>query len=247
MKSVDTAIVDVYSRLVNNFDGQRIGLDAYNYNNSQVFPLTDDYTLVREQLASVKKSLNYDLYSSSTEGLDAATAFYAGTGYSSDATMSSNVGLGLTGCIQHLGENKSGRSQSIILATDNEIGGVLSSDDISTTQAMLLAKRQGIRVYSLDPGVSDGGLYSSPRADIADNSRGEHATLKTYSLMTGGGYYRLTSTDVTADIIAKISSQEAKLYTGSSQYATTDTPFVWFIVLCLGFIGLIAMSWRLKL
>lgn len=73
MKNVDVKLVETFQQLVRDFRGQRIGLDMFNYNNSQVFPLTDDYDLVNEQLAYVKKMLAIDPMNASS---DAATEYY---------------------------------------------------------------------------------------------------------------------------------------------------------------------------
>ncbi|QQR51506.1 hypothetical protein IPF89_01580 [Candidatus Saccharibacteria bacterium] len=84
-------------------------------------------------------------------------------------------------------------------------------------------KTKNIRVYSLDPGVyNDATRQSDPNEP--DTSFKEHETLKLYTIMTSGAYYRLSSVDVISDVVQKISQQEAKLFVGESQYTTTDTP-----------------------
>lgn len=249
MTSADIKIVETFQALAAHFDGQRIGLDVYNYSSSQQFPLTDDYGLIHEQLDHAKKALGVSIATATPDEYDEVSSFYIGTSVTSTAGIplpSSNTGIGLAGCIQHLGDNKSGRSQSIILATDNEMEGVESDAIVTAKQALLLAKKKGVRVYSLDPGVFD---LSSDTSDPNrnDDLSGSHETLKTYTLITGGNYYRLSSNDVVPDIISNISAQEAKLYTGNSQYAVTDTPTIWFILLCLSVAGLGIITWRLKL
>lgn len=265
MTNVDVELVGTFQRLVQDFKGQRIGLDMFNYNSSQVFPLTDDYDLINEQLAYAKKMLPIGekltgYFNGANSGVsdDEQTEYYnyiagaSSTGLSSynggenGWAPSSNAGIGLAGCAQHLGENLSGRSQSVILATDNELGGVEESAVITTKQAMMLAKQKGIRVYAIDPGVYD-SVSNASNADTADNYAGEHAILRTYALATGGGYYRLSSTDIVPDVISKISAQEAKLFTGDSQYAASDAPLPVFIVLFIAVLGTVMLGWRLKL
>lgn len=254
MTNVDIELVKTFEQLVNEFAGQRIGLDIFNFNNSQVVPVTDDYTLVKEQLAYAKKMLAIDPFSSDLDVTSERTIFLAGTQSFSITTSdgrsffspSSNVGVGLAGCAQHLGENLSGRSQSIVLATDNELGGIEENAMISTKQAMMLAKQKGIRVYALDPGVYDQEANKSS-AGTADNYSGEHAVLKSYALTTGGAYYRLSSVDVVPDIITKVSEQEAKLFVGDAQYAATDTPLPGFIILFISVVSLSVITWRIQL
>lgn len=255
MKSVDVKLVETFQKLMRDFKGQRIGLDLFNYNNSQAFPLTDDYELVAEQLTYVKKILSIDETTATDEEMTeyynalagtSSTGLSEGNGDGGHWAPSSNVGVGLAGCAQHFGENLSGRSQSIMLATDNELGGVEEDAIITTKQAMMLAKKDGIRVYSIDPGVYN-SLTGKSDPNIADNYSSEHAVLRTYSLTTGGGYYRLSSTDIVPDIIAKVSQQEAKLFVGDSQYAASDVPLPGFIVLFVSVVGIALVSWRLKL
>ena len=248
MKEVDAEILGVYEQLARDFKGQRIGLDMYNVNSSQVFPLTDDYELVLEQLAMAKKVMSYDSRNINDKESQEFYDFMAGTGSSgmqlggksSSNFPSSNTGLGLAGCVQHLGENTLNRSQSIILATDNEISGNIENALITTPQAMTLAKKKGIRVYSIDPGTGEGS-YSN------DTWRGEHAELKTYSLLTSGGYYRLSASNVVPDIIKKISDQEAKLFVGDSRLAATDAPLIGFVTAMIAVSGIALVSWRLRL
>lgn len=265
MTSVDVELVETFQQLARDFKGQRIGLDMFNYNSSQVFPLTDDYDLINEQLAYANKMLPIgEKLMGYLDGInsgvsdDEETEYYNYTAGTSSTGLSSynggengwapssNVGIGLAGCAQHLGENLSGRSQSIILASDNELGGTEESAIITTKQAMMLAKQKGIRVYAIDPGVYD-SFSNASDADVADNYADEHAVLRTYALATGGGYYRLSSTDIVSDVISKISAQEAKLFTGDSQYAASDAPLPMFIALFVAVLGTALLSWRLKL
>ena len=46
----DREVIDTYRTLVDNFKGERIGLSIFNSTSRTVFPLTDDYELVSEQL-----------------------------------------------------------------------------------------------------------------------------------------------------------------------------------------------------
>lgn len=254
MKTVDSKLVENFEQLVRDFQGQRIGLDIFNNNSSQVFPPTDDYTLVREQLAYTKKMLSLNQATATDDQISEYYTFMSGTssfgmnsgGVSGSDFPASNVGLGLTGCIQRLGDNQSGRSQSIILATDNELGGEKEKAVILTPQAMMLAKQKGIRVYSIDPGPMN--LFTeTPDPSQSDNYLGEHAILKTNSILTGGDYYRLGDNTAISSIITKISSQEAKLFSGDSELALADAPLLGFVILLSSVLCAAFVSWRLKL
>ncbi len=248
MRAVDESLVDTYLRLITSFRGQRVGLDIFNMVGSQVFPLTDDYNLIQEKLVEIKKALSINPQSASSDQFEEYQRFIGGTLLFRSDLPTSNIGLGLAGCVKHLGENTTGRSQSIILATDNEFGGgdPKTQGIITTEQSMMLAKQKNIRVYSLDPGVyNDATRQSDPNEP--DTSFKEHETLKLYTIMTSGAYYRLSSVDVIPDVVQKISQQEAKLFVGESQYTTTDTPGPSFIVLAITIICLVLVIRSLKL
>ena len=254
MSSVDAKLVDIFLGLVHQFRGQRVGLNIFNMNVSQVFPLTDDYDLIEEQLAYAKKMFTLDKNTASEDELTEYYGFVTGANGSGmklgDVTdgefPASNAGIGLAGCVRHLGENEAKRSQSVVLATDNELSGDPKNVVVSVEQAMLFAKQKGVRVYSLDPGVYN-EYTEQVDATVTDNLSGEHAVLKNYTLLTSGNYYRLSSTDILPDVIAQISKQEAALFVGESQYAVTDAPLVPFVILLVSVVGVFVVFWRLKL
>lgn len=248
MMSVDKKVVETYISLLDSFKGQRVGFDMFNNVGLQVVPVTDDYDLLREKLQLTKKMLEYSENADRSDSKSESDyyAFFSGTRYNSDNVASSNVGLGLAGCIKHLGANDTQRSQSIILATDNEIYGSAEEKVITTTQAMMMAKQRGVRVYALDPGVYDERARKSDPNE-ADNYKGEHMILKTGAELTSGVYYRLKSENIIPDVVERISAQETKMYMGDSQRAVTDSPLVPYMLLVIGICCIVFVSWRLKL
>lgn len=58
MIAYDQEIVDLFSTLTDNFQGERIALSVFNSTSRLVFPLTDDYALVKEQLTQAKEALD---------------------------------------------------------------------------------------------------------------------------------------------------------------------------------------------
>ena len=53
----DREVIDTYLELVKHFEGERIGMSIFNSTSRTVFPLTDDYELVTEQLTAASKAL----------------------------------------------------------------------------------------------------------------------------------------------------------------------------------------------
>lgn len=250
MLNTDIQLVETFEQLINSFKGQRIGLEMFNVAGSPVVSLTDDYDTLRERLAYTKEMLKLlqDSSEISNSKWSEMHAFFAGAEVSVKGAHlpSSNVGLGLASCVEHMGMNTNSRSQSVILATDNELGGPPSAAIISTKQAMALAKQRSVRVYALDPGVfNEDTMRSEP--NVPDNHLGEHAELKTYSILTSGAYYRLSEKNIVPSIIEQISKQEATLFTGDSQYTVNDAPLAPFVVLVVAVAGLMVIAWRLRL
>lgn len=252
VRGADVELLTQFEKLASDFDGQRIGLTIFDANSVQVFPLTDDYTLIKEQLAIAKKALavNPLLRTVSEAERTSYANFISGTGSynlklngKSVNMPNSNIGLGITTCVKSLGDNHQNRSRSLILATDNEAGvGAL----ITTSQALMTAKERGIRVYAIDPGVLN---YATdmPDPNMDDNYKSEHRVLRTYAALSGGNYYRLHDSNAMVDIIQRISTQEASLFVGDSSYALTDAPLVGITILLIGVVVAGVITWRLRL
>lgn len=220
----DTTLIDRFSTLVGNFSGQRFGLTLFNSSAVTVIPLNDDYPLISKQLttaAQAFKAQSGDTFTQLTNGTLAG--FDSGTSLVSD---------GLLSCLNHMGTNTAHRSQSVILATDNEVNGTPVTNMV---QAAATAKQRGIRVYAIDPGVSDPTLAS------------DHAQLKTITQQTGGSYYQLSNAGTVDSIIDSISAQQSSDFIGLPQVATNDDPQPFLYVAILLTIVTIGLLWRLEL
>lgn len=197
----DTMIVNRFSAVVNSFETQRVGLTLFNSSSSIVLPLSDDYQLINAQLKTVgtafqqQKGADFDRLTSGT-----LAAFDKGTSLVSD---------GLVSCINNMGNNPLHRSQSVVLATDNEKHG---TPIIAMEQAVGLAQNRNIRIYAIDPGVSDVARHK------------DHDELKTIAEKTGGSYHTLDDENAVPSIVTDIESQEAKYQAGVQVVASSDWP-----------------------
>ncbi|HEY9355677.1 MAG TPA: VWA domain-containing protein, partial [Arthrobacter sp.] len=191
MSGADAAVVDVFSTLAADFDGERIGLTIFDSSAVQVFPLTDDYSYVQEQLKMATDAFN---------GEPGTSGFLDGTW---NGRGSSLIGDGLASCVESFpatdGTPQAGtavqdgapRSRSVVLATDN----FLSGDPIFTLdQAGALAQERDVRVYALNPGDFDYGTASGQPG----------ALLRAAAEATGGAYYPLDSPDAVAGIVRDV-------------------------------------------
>ena len=231
MSSADAAVVEVFARLAQGFDGERIGLTVFDSSAVQVFPLTDDYDFVQEQLAVAKEAF---------DGASGSSGFLDGTW---NGAGSSLIGDGLASCVQGFPAAEDGaeagaggtveRSRSVILATDNFVSG----DPIFTLEeAAVLAKEKDVRVYALNPGDYDYGTDSDQPG----------AQLRTAAEGTGGAYYPLDSPEAVQDIIRKVQSTEATAFKAAPQAAVADRAEIPLGIALLSGLVLAGASWRLR-
>ena len=241
MSSADAAVVDVFARLARGFDGERLGLTVFDSSAVQVFPLTDDYDFVQEQLEAAREAF---------DGAPGSAGFLDGTW---NGAGSSLIGDGLASCMQgfpataagsHTGSGGTGsggtgtggteeRSRSVILATDNFISG----EPIFTLQeAAALARTKDVRVFALNPGDFDYGTDSEqPGAQLRSAAEG-----------TDGAYYPLDSPDAVPDILRKVESTEATAFKAAPQAAVADRAEIPLGVALVSGLVLVGAMWRLR-
>lgn len=220
----DARLVNRFVGLLDSFSGQRFGLTVFNSSASSAIPLNDDYTFTNSRLKNIKKALRVQ----KGEDFDRLTtgtlaAFDKGT---------SLVGDGIVSCVNNLGSSPRQRSQSIILATDNEQNG---ESVIALEAAIAYAKEKNIRIYAIDPGISDKTKAS------------DHDTLKRAVKTTGGNYYSISAIDTSESIISDISKQEAVYAESLPVIAVTDRPEPFLYAIFVLTLFSISLLWRLKL
>ncbi|GGC84317.1 hypothetical protein GCM10011512_08920 [Tersicoccus solisilvae] len=221
MLSFNAEVVDVFERLARGFNGERIGMVIFNSSAVQVFPLTDDYEFVAEQLATAGKA--FDFSSSDIE-------FFAGT---FTGTGSSLIGDGLATCVNSFDQKGQPRTRSIVLSTDNRLAG---RPLYTTAEAADLATKDGIRVYGLNPaqfGLGSGRDRASAQMQQAVES-------------TDGDYYAIDDADAVEQIIARVQSREATALTSAPQATAGDRPNGVLVAALLGVVLLLPLAWRLR-
>lgn len=238
MSSADSAVVDVFARLAKEFDGERIGLTVFDSTAVQVFPLTDDYEYVEEQLALARDAF---------DGEPGSAGFLDGTW---GGRGSSLIGDGLASCVNGLPAGKPGtdsgpqtgtdsadsgrqRPRSVVLATDN----YLSGDPIFTLeQAGALAEERGVKVYALNPGDLDYGTGPGQPG----------ARLRAVAEAGGGAYYALDSPDAVPGIVRTVQETEAATLQGAARAVISDRPELPLALALLSGLVLVGASWRLR-
>lgn len=220
MARADAALVAKYEKLAHHFDGERIGLVAFDSSAVQVFPLTNDYTFVSRQLRSVEKSL------AGGEG----TSAYAGT---STGNGTSIIGDGLATCVNSFGarddDRSDDRSRTIVLATDNGLAG---RPIFTLQQAAKMAAKKDIVVEAINP---------------YDFAGPEGKKLQAAAESTSGHYYSIDDASAVDGIVADVQARAAAAITTGPQLRITDQPAIFAIAAALCVFIVLATLWRARL
>jgi hypothetical protein len=147
MTTYDAQLIAEFKRIAEGLEGERIGLTIWSGVAVTVFPLTDDYEFVVEQLDEAEQKLaNYDYN------------FVAGT-YIGDE-RASLVSDGLVSCVDRFDRPDEERGRAIVLASDNDPQGepVFTFDEAAD--------------YAVEKGVVVHGL-GTPEMDLIPGSAEE--------------------------------------------------------------------------
>ena len=198
--SVDELNLELCGKLkevVKGLDGERFGITIFNGQAVLLVPLTTDYDYVLATLDKLEAAIKDSIENIDEEGYvdienydPALFSFkYDGTSVS-DGRGSSLIGDGLASCLYNFPDLKenSDRTRLIIFATDNELNG---EPYVTVTQAADLCRKNGVKVYGITPEIVE-----------------EEAEFKSAMELTGGAYYKATSSDVVDTLIADIQKTE---------------------------------------
>lgn len=220
MTDVDIDVLARFTELSEGFEGERLALVIFNSSAAQVFPLTDDYDYIAEQLEAVRSSL---------DGTGTFSDAFGGTLTGEGASL---IGDGLASCVLTFDRTDEERSRSVVLATDNDING---TPIMTLDEAGAFAKSRDVRVYGIDPSVSNPG-------DSEDSAEFQRVVDS-----TDGAYFVLESADTVPAIVDSIEATEAALVDDEPQLLVTDQPVI-FILVALVLLGaLLLVVWRARL
>ncbi|MEO7235952.1 MAG: VWA domain-containing protein [Lapillicoccus sp.] len=218
MIDVDAEVVSTFTQLVAGFRGERISMVIFNSSAVPVFPLTDDYDFVVDQLKRAQRALGL---------LDPKDPFFAGT---LNGFGSSLIGDGLATCVRSFDHPELQRARSVILASDNEAAG---KSLFTLPEGGRLAKSAGIQVYGINP---------------TDNiSSSTSAEMRTVTENTGGLYFSLSDVSAVRRTLEAVSSREASRIPASPRTVVHDNPGVPIALAGLGLLAFLALRrarWR---
>ena len=219
MVDYDDRVLDVFTDLADEFEGERLSLVVFNASAVTYFPLTSDYDYVQTQFAKLQ-----------AEFTSGDTEYYTGTLIGNGSSL---VGDGLASCATRFDSPDQERSRSVVLVTDNLVAG---EPIFTLEEAGSLARDRGIRVYGINPGDTEAKTYLD---DLA-------VEFKEVVEGTGGGYYALDDPGTIPTIVDQITAQQAQLSKGPIQLVRSDEPAVWVWLAFLGLAGLFFVGWRLR-
>ncbi|EWT07284.1 von Willebrand factor A [Intrasporangium chromatireducens Q5-1] len=217
MASYDAELVRTFRRLVADFEGERIGMVIFNGSAATVFPLTDDYDYINEELDGAEQALT---------GGSVQDAFFAGT---FNGWGTSLIGDGLATCVTSFDRADTQRARSVVFATDNEVAG---RPLVPLTDAGQLARAKAVRVYGLSPAPDGASRESVEMRDVVEG--------------TGGRFYSMTDRGAIGGIVESVQAQEATVIESASRALRTDSPALPIAAASLAFVGLVVASrrWR---
>jgi len=206
MTDENVEVIATFRKLVDQLEGERIGLTIFNGAAVPVFPLTDDYDFVREQLDEAEQKLAAEDYD-----YVAGTILEYGGG-------SSLVGDGLVTCAQSFDRPETERGRAIVLASDNDQQGTAI---YSMAEAGEYAAARSIVVYGIgSPDLAHDSILRSDFEDAVTPS--------------GGRLTLLGQGEPTAEIVAGIQQLERTRLQQPAQPIYHDKPFAPTVVVCLG-------------
>lgn len=235
MLEFDTQVVDRFLELLPSFQGERIALSIWNSTSRTVFPLTDDYALVEEELRYAADVLDFDVDSLSDWSFDPAKydqliEYLTGTTGMGD-NESSLIGDGLATCALMFDEQETERSRSIILATDNQ---VLGNPVYSLPEAGDLVAERGISLF---------GIYAG---EVTSSSAAEEKEYREVVESHGGLFFSAEDPDLVSQVVDQIAAQQAVDLDADADLIITDRPeryFAWLVVAIAIYVGAV---WRLR-
>ncbi len=228
MLPYDGAIADSFDTITDHFSGERISLHLWSAQTMTLFPLTDDYAMASETLGNVATLMKTGYLGQDLDGVYVSRELsdFLEPTVDPTETVSSLSGDGLAGCVLGFDRTNTERSRLVVLATDNE---VLGSEIYTLSQAIDLAKQQGVTVIGLYPGNTS--VLPSEGEELRDLVRS-----------TGGDFYDAKDPGSVDGIISDIESHQRVDLEGSTVVETDrpEGPLTWVVVALIALLAIAA-------
>lgn len=223
----DAEVIDRYLEMLPGFSGERMSLVVWNSSAVPVFPLTDDYGFVKEQLTEMRDAMRSgDVYTYGAGTINKPGASLVGDGVASCLLQFDNVRDRAETPTPTAEAER--RSRSVILATDNVVNG---SPTVSFEEAAELASQYDITIYGLDANT-----YQDAFQQEYEGLMRRHDF----------GYFQLTDDASVDAIVDAITSEQTSLWQGSPQVIVVDTPTIWLLIALGASAVLLVVQWRIR-
>lgn len=227
-------VMDTFEELVDKFDGERVSLVVWNATSRVVFPLTDDYEMVKEQLQLGAESLEATEGSWGPEPVDydAYDRFTAGTW--TDVGGGSLVGDGVVTCTQQFDLEDTERSRTLIFATDNDPSPP-GAQIYQLGEALDYAHEREIRVHGMFIDIGEWAISGLDDAMEEEVNR------------VGGHFFRAGDEDAAGRLIQDIEAQQASDLDAKTELIVSDDPGPWPAITAVGVALLAVIGWRVRI
>lgn len=204
MSDENVEVVHEVQAIVDGLEGERIGLTLFSGAAVTVFPLTDDYAFVEDQLDQAEEAFAENDYD-----------YVVGTQL--DDESASQMGDGLVSCVQRFDRPDQERGRAIILASDNDPQG---PGIYTLPEAADYAVEKDVIVYGI----------GSPDLDYIEDKRAEFDD----AVSTTGGTFSLLGETSADEVVEDIDTLERKRLEGSPRRTERDTPEVGVVIAAAG-------------
>jgi Ca-activated chloride channel homolog len=206
-------VVQRFRAIVDELDGERIGLTIFSGAAVTIVPITDDYEFV-------------------TDALDEAAAAFADSDYDffvgaeAPGKRASQIGDGLVSCTQRFDRTSDHRGRAVVLASDNDPQG---RQVFSLAEASAYAARRQVVAYAI-----------APQSVAREPDRA--AALQDAAASTGGLLTVLEDPSGVSDVVARIERLERARLDTTPTSMQVDHPQAPFWLACAGLLVLVAGS-----
>lgn len=214
----DVQVVEAFSDIVHDLDGERISLVLWSDAAVTVFPLTDDYAFVQDQLREAARAFE-------VQDPDYIAGTYLGR------ERASLISDGIVSCVQRFDKTDEKRGRAVIVASDNDPQG--GPAVYTLTEASKYASDRDVRLYGI--GSSDLTYQPDKRRTF------EQAVTAT------GGTFSLLGEDGTTDTVVKgIHQLESEKVTEPPRITRSERPVTAIGITGVGVL-MLALGWGVAL
>ncbi|MCQ2482192.1 MAG: hypothetical protein MJ153_01730 [Clostridia bacterium] len=230
----NSAVCDRMIKLVDEFQGERIGITIFNCKPVLLVPLTTDYAYVKDVLKKLKDSCEEHMrYNNDPFYFDPDYEKwgykYAGT--TNDDRGSSFIGEGLVAAVLNFQDLKEepDRARIIVFLTDNDLNLISGNVYATIDDAFNICNKYKIKVFSLAP------------TNIVDADHFQELTES-----TGGKYYLYKSDKAVDNLRDDVKDTDTSVYV-TRETKSTDVPKPFIIALIIALLLNFAAARRLHI